>query len=73
MGGVESRSVDVGVVEVILEIVEEIGVGELALVHHAFAEHFERVDVVDVHRHRRPLLFHLREEIHLHRPHLLQC
>ncbi|CAL1384384.1 unnamed protein product [Linum trigynum] len=72
MGGVESRSVDVRVVEIVLETIEEIGVGELALVHHAFAEHFERVNVIDVHRHRRSLLFHFGEEIHLHRPHL-QC
>ncbi|KAH7833355.1 hypothetical protein Vadar_005434 [Vaccinium darrowii] len=52
------RSVDVGVVEVVLEGVEEVGVGELVIgADWTFAEHLECFDVVHVHSHRRVRIF----------------
>lgn len=62
-------SVDVGVVEIVLEGVEEIGVGQLALAHDALAERLECVDVVDVHGHGGALIVHVAEEVHRRRPH----
>ncbi|RXH78449.1 hypothetical protein DVH24_001967 [Malus domestica] len=56
-------SVDVGVIEIVLEGVEEIGVGQLALAHDALAERLECVDVVDVHGHGGALIVHVAEEV----------
>lgn len=64
-------SIDVRVIEIVLEIVEEISVGKLVVdVDDALAEYLEWVYVVYVHRHRRSLLLHVGEEVHLHRSHL---
>ncbi|KAM1380681.1 hypothetical protein ACFX2I_022380 [Malus domestica] len=62
-------SVDVGVVEIVLERVEEIGVGQLALAHDALAERLDWVDVVNVHGHGGPLIVHVAEEVHRCWPH----
>lgn len=57
--------VDIGIVEIVLEGVEEIGVGEFVVgSHDALGEDLEWVDVVHVHRHRRYLLLHLSEQVH---------
>ncbi|KAH1190112.1 hypothetical protein HKD37_20G056398 [Glycine soja] len=57
--------VDIRVIEIVLEIVEEIGVGEFVVGgDDALGEDLERVDVVHVHCHRRYLLVHLSEQVH---------
>ena len=61
--------VDIGIVEVVLEEVEEVGVGELVVGDDAVAQNVEGIHVVHVHRHRRTLLVHVGVVVHRRRPH----
>lgn len=51
------RSVDVGIIEIVLEAVEEVGVGELVIDgDDALTEDLKRINIVDVHGHRGSLV-----------------
>lgn len=63
--------IDVGIIEIVLELVEKVGVGGLVVDgDDALAEDLQWVDVVNVHRFRGSLILHISEEFHLHRPHV---
>lgn len=51
------RSVDVGIIKIVLEAVEEVGVGELVIDRDdALTKDLEMIDIVDVYSHCGPLV-----------------
>lgn len=69
-GEMWAKSVDVRIIEIVLEIVEKVGIGELVIGgDNALAENLERVNFVDVHGDGRSWVLHLCEQVHRRRPH----
>lgn len=56
----ETVSIDICIIEIVLEGVEEIGIGEFVVGgDNAISEDLKRIGVVYIHRHRRNLLIHI--------------